>query len=187
MTGTTAGAEGGAERIGRGEEQGIGSGAVAVGHDHRGARVVVPVISASSSPRIQQRAVTGDEQHPRRAELEGPGDAVGGRLVVSELIIVDDHRRRSPRRSAGLRGRWRRRVRVRSPLPGAGRRARQRTWPGPGRPGRGPQRVSQTLLGLVKGLDGEDGEGLGHGPVQASERAKSRVCWATTRRRPGYP
>ncbi len=177
------GSERGLDRAGRGEQQRVGPGAVAVGDDHHlGVRG-----RAREQPgdllRRERGAVAGDEQHA--LDARGRSAAMPRAAAADWPCSTGSWTTVAPARSATARGRGlgghddHGADRVDLPERGEHVRDHRRRELAPlGR----SERAAEPLLGAAEALDGEDGGDAHAGPQSRSASANATVCWATSRR-----
>ena len=86
------GPERGGHRLRRCEQQRVGAGAMAVGHDQRRSLGHGPREQLLELLWIEHRAVSGDKQRSVRSRHQRVADAVERRDVVAPVVVVEHHR-----------------------------------------------------------------------------------------------
>ena len=115
------------EHVGRGEQQRVRAGAVAVGDDQGGALTGGVDEQLLELFGVEQRAISGDEQRPLDPVLERGLDALCGRRVVAALVVLDDGRAVAAGDPLGDAVAADDDRPARAPVRGGARRARRRT------------------------------------------------------------
>ncbi len=185
-------AEGRTDRVGRGEQQGVGAGRVAVGDDRDAARGH-PLERPVELSRIEQRAVTGEQGRALSAQRKSADDAERGGLGMTVVLrlLQDLDRRLHPLGAAEGDALGARLAGDEDhPLDRAGRGDRDQHVAEHRLDNGGAlfsvERFEQALLGLAEALHGNDRGRLHRGMIAPSAvysvAANSSVLAASARR-----